>query len=360
MPTSPTLNNAEAQHQVYISRLAGGYGNEIDPILEELGKWIRKRINQEGTRIETKKKFDKLIRDIEKRTGRDLSKYTASLYSNLDDLAAYEPQFQADLIDSIVVDYESEVPSAKQVTAAATTNPMTLNGKGVSMTAYIDSFTPRNTEQILSYVRSGFAQGQTTQEITSNILDNQLVATRRDAKQIARTTTNHLATEAREETFRENDDLIIGYEIVATLDSRTSDICLFQDGNIYYYRNQYNPMPPFHPNCRSTTSPVLSSEFDFLDKGATRASKGAEGGQQVSAKQTTYSWLKTQPAWFQDETLGMAKGKIFRNAGLTTNEFKVAVSDGLGNPLTLEEIAQKDKRVREYMLNNPDLARYAN
>lgn len=360
MPTSPTLNNAEAQHQVYISRLSATYGNEIDPILEDLGRWIRKRINQEGNRIETRKKFDKLVIDIKKRTGRDLTKYTTSLTGNLDDLAGYEPQFQADLLNSVVVDFESEVPSSTQVVATATRQPMVVNGKAASMTAYIDSFSSRNTQQILSYVQSGFAQGQTTQQITSSILNDQLVATRRDAKQIARTTTNHMATQAKEVTFQENRDLIIGYQIVATLDSRTSDICLFQDGNIYYYNNEYNPMPPFHPNCRSTTSPVLSDKFDFLDKGATRASRGAEGGQQVSTKQTTYSWLKTQPAWFQDETLGVAKGNIFRNAGLSTNEFKVAVSDGLGNPLTLSQIASKDKQIRDYMLNNPDLAIYVN
>ena len=102
-------------------------------------------------------------------------------------------------------------------------------------------------------------------------------------------------------------------------------------------------------NCRSTISPVVSSEFDFLDAGAKRAARGADGGMQIDANTTYYDFLKQQPAWFQDQALGPVRGAIFRNAGMSAEEFRVASVDGFGKPLTLKEMAETDKRVRDYL-----------
>ncbi len=110
-------------------------------------------------------------------------------------------------------------------------------------------------------------------------------------------------------------------------------------------------------NCRTTTKPLLSSEFDFLDKGAKRPQKGAEGPGQTSADVTYYSWLKTQPAAFQDEILGQTKGAIFRNAGLDAEEFRKLTVDDLGKSLTLTEMQQADSRIAKYMRDSN--SRYA-
>ena len=66
---------------------------------------------------------------------------------------------------------------------------------------------------------------------------------------------------------------------------------------------------------------MLDDAFDILDKGATQASKGEEGGQQVSADLTYYEWLKTQPAGFQDAAIGPVRGKLLRNGGLSADRF---------------------------------------
>lgn len=123
--------------------------------------------------------------------------------------------------------------------------------------------------------------------------------------------------------------------------------CRSRDGQKYDIGK--GPLPPAHANCRSSTVPVISSEFDFLDKGAKRAAKGAEGGQQVDASTTYYEFLKQQPAWFVDEALGPVRGKIFRNSGISAEEFRTISVDGFGRPLTLNEMAELDKRVAEYL-----------
>lgn len=60
------------------------------------------------------------------------------------------------------------------------------------------------------------------------------------------------------------------YEIVATLDSHTSDICRSLDGK-YFPMKDYQPgvtAPPFHVYCRSTTVPYFDEQFDIGERAA--------------------------------------------------------------------------------------------
>lgn len=52
------------------------------------------------------------------------------------------------------------------------------------------------------------------------------------------------------------------YKLLATLDLRTSEICRELDGNVYLVSQAERGVnyPPFHPNCRTTTVPVVDGE----------------------------------------------------------------------------------------------------
>ena len=66
------------------------------------------------------------------------------------------------------------------------------------------------------------------------------------------------------------------YEIVATLNSHTSDICRSLDGK-HFPMKDYQPgvtAPPFHVYCRSTTVPYFDEQFDIGE----RAAKDEETG----------------------------------------------------------------------------------
>ena len=75
-------------------------------------------------------------------------------------------------------------------------------------------------------------------------------------------------------------------------------------------------------NCRSTIVPKVDPRYDLLSavKGD-RPSVGASGAKEVSAQVTYGGWLKRQPASFQDEVLGDARAKLFRNGGLAIGKF---------------------------------------
>lgn len=79
---------------------------------------------------------------------------------------------------------------------------------------------------------------------------------------------------AQKDCFDELD--VEQFEIVATLDSHTSDICRGMDGK-HFPMSEWKvgvTAPPFHVHCRSTTVPYFDDEFDAVGE---RAARGADG-----------------------------------------------------------------------------------
>ena len=66
------------------------------------------------------------------------------------------------------------------------------------------------------------------------------------------------------------------YEIVATLDSHTSEICRRLDGQIFPMKDYQAGVtaPPFHVFCRSTTVPYFEEDFGQVGKRAARDEDG--------------------------------------------------------------------------------------
>lgn len=75
---------------------------------------------------------------------------------------------------------------------------------------------------------------------------------------------------AQKDCFKDLD--VERYEILATLDSHTSDICQEMDGKVFEMKDYEvgTTAPPFHPNCRSTTIPYFDDEFTEDEERAAR------------------------------------------------------------------------------------------
>ncbi len=85
------------------------------------------------------------------------------------------------------------------------------------------------------------------------------------------------------------------YEIVATLDGRTSDICIDLDNKVFKTEHYEVGVtaPPFHPWCRTTTVPRFGNET--LEVPRTRAARDDEG-KTVQVEYTSYKeWAKANP-----------------------------------------------------------------
>ena len=151
-----------------------------------------------------------------------------------------------------------------------------------------------------------------------------------------------MASSAQLATYEANSDLIKEYQWLSTLDNRTSSTCQSRDGKVYVVGK--GPLPPAHPNCRSTTTPVFNDEVFTDEDGIRRAMTdgmrpqvAAAGRGRTSAKTNYNEWLSKQPRSFQVEVLGETKTKLFRQGGLTVDNFV----DRLDKPLTIDELRLK-------------------
>ena len=136
------------------------------------------------------------------------------------------------------------------------------------------------------------------------------------------------------------------YEIVATLDSHTSEICKEQDGKVYDMKD-YQPgitAPPFHNYCRSTTVPHFDDDFD--DEGE-RAAKGEDGKTYyVSDKMKYEDWynkyvqdevnLKNTP---KNDKINISNNEIIKQLKDLKIEYNPVQK--LDESLTTDEIVQK-------------------
>ena len=93
------------------------------------------------------------------------------------------------------------------------------------------------------------------------------------AKRIVVTESAFFSSRSQQDCF---DDLgVKKYEIVSTLDSKTSEICKFMDGKVFEQK-YFKPgvtASPFHCNCRTFQSPYFDDEFDVSASRAARDSK---------------------------------------------------------------------------------------
>ncbi|EBB4839332.1 hypothetical protein EW606_21405 [Salmonella enterica subsp. enterica serovar Typhimurium] len=607
-------------HQVWLQRNASHEVNELAPFIQQMRDEVRKQVLMLGDDNRTRQNLEKLLRDLEDILNGITTNWQDKLTEDLQTLAGYEADWTTKTLTANV-DAEFVTPSPEQVWSAVKWNPLAMNDKPADLFGMMAGWGDTEINRLVTGVKMGFVQGKTTRQIVKEVVGTGGLVdiSQRNAATVVRTALNHVSTQAREVTYKKNDDIIEKYEWVSTLDSRTSTICRSRDGQKYEIGK--GPLPPAHPNCllgdtvvstgsrvsnvfkrsykgvivyittksgrslsitpnhqvmtstgwveagklnlgsklvcgndvavalhhqennvvaefadlfsaakvsvdssavttspttpedfhgdgsdgkveivlvdrlswnkvkaslgeqiindklpmttgvnvtlpclsapqqfgmvglsspyslmggstkrapvfgsavshtsehslasvpdvntarlqnphnwvagsadelanfdwanttgvelddvvdlvfgeadfcghvynleneqnwylangiiahncRSTTAPVINSEYDFLDAGAKRAARGAEGGTQIDASTTYYDFLKQQPAWFQDEALGPVRGKIFRNSGISPEEFRVISVDGFGRPLTLQQMAELDKRVADYL-----------
>lgn len=345
-----SLNDQILAHHINTIKHGAELGQSVIPYLSEMKAIIRKKVSGFDAEKRTAKRLETMLKTLANTLNKPAGKWLAELEKALKEFAKYEIAYQAETIGGWVGVNMTE-PTIGQVWAAAQFQPLALGTSPIDFNKMMDDWGVDEVNRLVMGVKAGFVEGLTTRQIIKNVVGDGGLAdiSLRNAKAVAHTALMHVATEARFATYQENDDVVIGYEWVSTLDGRTSDICRARDGQVYLFTDKVQPKPPAHYNCRSSTAPKLSPEFDIFDEGATRASKGADGGKQVSSDLSYYQWLKQQPAAYHDEILGKTKGGIFRNAGLDAAEFRKITVDDLGRPLTIDEMKAADKRVASYL-----------
>lgn len=114
--------------------------------------------------------------------------------------------------------------------------------------------------------------GQDPQKAIDTIAKKMKVS-KQNAGRLVMTEEAFFSSAAQKDCFKELD--VEQYEIVATLDSKTSRLCQQMDGKKFTMQ-QFEPgvtAPPFHVYCRTTTIPYFEDDFGQIGERAARDDK---------------------------------------------------------------------------------------
>ena len=337
------LIDAATRHQVFLQRYAGSSFKElstfIDGLIDETTTLLRNAPdNMSRTR------YNRLLKELREVNTAILNDFRKTARKQATELAEYEAGFTKRLIDQATdTTFETVIPATRQLQAAAFTTIMDQvpgfnKRKGLTVQDALSQFGRKKASEIVSTARTGFALGRTNKEIADDIQQLSNTIIKRQAETLTRTITNHVASQARNTFYDENDEILGNYRVVATLDSRTSHTCQSLDGKEFTPK-EFNT-PPYHWNCRSTYIRVPKEEYQADLPQFGRRARGPEGQEIVGSGSTYGGWLKDQPKAFRVEALGKQRAKLF-DAGMRIDKF---TDDKTFETLTIDQLSTKDNQ----------------
>lgn len=347
----PTLNDElrddAVRHSVYVTRYTTRVVKQMLKLIDRVDADIIRRlraVNLPGARTPyQRRRLEKLLAELRAINTVGYTAMFQALRTELRKVSAYELDFLMRQINAaIVVDVAATAPAAGLVYAATVSRPM----QGKYLRQWANQLDANKGRAVSDAVRMGVIEGEAIGQIVSrlrgtraaNYRNGIMSIQKRHAEAVTRTAVNHVTTNARMALINANSDILKGWQYVATLDGRTTDICMSLDGTFYNVGTP-GPQPPQHINCRSTIVPVTKSWKEMgINKKELPAGTRASMNGQVSAKETYQTWLKKQPAAFQDDVLGRTKGRLFRKGDVPVSRFV----DNSGRSYTLAQLAKTE------------------
>jgi hypothetical protein len=249
------------------------------------------------------------------------------------------------LNDLTPIGVDFKTPNFKTLRAVVTEQPF----EGDILKNWYSNQSRKIQDDIFREVRKGVALGEDVPTITARLkgtsgFPGTLKKSVRNAEAVARTAINHVSNAARQASYKENEKFLKGYQYIATLDSKTTDICMAasQDDSAGLgpggYKLGEGPEPPLHFNCRSTTVPIVKSfkelglDIKEIPEGTRASLKG-----QVPERQTYNEWLNKQSQAIRVKTLGKTRARLFTEGKITTED----LVNSRFRSLRLEEIYER-------------------
>lgn len=260
---------------------------------------------------------------------RGVQEMKGSLKKNLQTLGMTESQWvKKSLQKSLPIDVVLGLPTAERINSILSGKPF----QGKFLNTWWNELSRSIKTRTKQQLQIGLANGESTQAITRRLLPV-LDKSRRDVATITRTAINHMGTQARELTYKANQDVIKAVQWVSVLDGRTTLICISLDGRTFPVDS--GQRPPAHMNCRSIVTPITKSWRELgIDKDELTASTRASMDGQVPSKTTYSEWLRGKPQKFQEDVLGVGRAKLWRDGKITVDKFVTADL----RPRTLKEL----------------------
>jgi SPP1 gp7 family putative phage head morphogenesis protein len=336
------LEDIAVRLQVYLEGLKTKDYREFNKVVKLIERAVADELADGELSELSQKNMEALVRRVTKENKTLIGPYMDEFVDNLKELAVYSYEAEAGAIMAgSTAKGLSETVSAKAAWEYATQRP--LSATGTMLEAWVSKLETTQVQAIESLIRRAYADSWTNSQImqvlrgtrANRYTDGIVSKLQSSNATVIRTAMQHVNSTSRMAVWEDNPDVVKGYQWVSTLDRRTSAICRGLDGKKFEMGK--GPLPPIHPNCRSTTVAVLDPAFDVFDRGATRSSEGGS----VPQNWTYYEWLKNQPKDYQDSVLGPVRGTLMREGGLNAEQFARLQLSSVFEPLTLDEMRRR-------------------
>lgn len=257
----------------------------------------------------------------------------------------------------------------KNVIDKAMSKPWTADGTNFSERIW-GKYRPELVKKLHDGLTINLIQGKSADKLIDDI-KKQFNVSRHRAENLVMTEKAYFQSLGQMDAFKSMN--VKEYEIVATLDSKTSEICQHMDGKVFKI-NDYAPgatAPPFHNRCRTATAPFFDDEFTVDEERASRDEEGkyktvpsdmkykdwhkafVEGDKSVldqftNGKVDYATQLKELENKFSEMTEGYSYDDFIDEFGTIENGFEGAEPDEIKEA---KELAEKIEELRKKVYN---------
>jgi SPP1 gp7 family putative phage head morphogenesis protein len=370
MPTKRNLHEQLADkitaHQITLERLKAGERDAVVAMLRDLEKSLIAELTKiDVTGPASRYHAARLAKLLEfaKETTRSAYRDVKLTHAEaLRGLASLEDDFMRGAVNSVIgVDLMTVSLSAETLKTLAAD---TLIQKAPSA-EWWSRQAGDTLQRFTDHMRDGVLRGESTTELVRRVRgrrenffnDGIMQTSYRNAEALVRTSVQTVANEARLETYAANEDVLNGTQWVATLDRRTTAICIALDGKVWDkqlkpvgHKHKF-PGPTAHWGCRSTQIPVMKSFEELMGKAETRSLLEQASAQrkdmlrasmdgQVAGVDTFDDFLKRKDDGFQNKLLGPERAQLWRDGKITAND----LTNQDNRPLTVKQLEALVKR----------------
>lgn len=220
---------------------------------------------------------------------------------------------------------------SKAEIAQAISKPWARDGKDFSSRIW------DNKNLLLHSLQTEITQSLILKEGTdslSNRIAKRLNVSYNNARRLVETETAYIQERAGFDVYDELE--VEKYQILATLDNRTTDICRHLDGEIFDKKDVKIGVtaPPFHCYCRTTTIPYIEGVTNA--EGTTRTARDPKTGKSVAVKGDL-----TYEQWEDTYVTNPKFAKMRMNLIVPTDEFIYQLAIEQGKPYTKGKVGEE-------------------
>lgn len=256
MTPAERLHDEAVLHRIALSRYSNTTVRRVLAQLNRTEESVLERLARADNEGLQAARLENLLVEIRALQANGWAVVRANLNGDLTALAMAEAEFAAKAVrfgaESAGLQLTTNAPVTAQVVAAVNSRPF----QGRLLREWLADAEEGAAKRVREVIRQGFIEGRSISDLVRQIRgtraaqyrDGILEVSRRGAEAMVRTAVTHTSAAAHQEVYRSfGADVVTGVLWIATLDSRTTEICASRDGKVFPVDS--GPRPPAHVNC---------------------------------------------------------------------------------------------------------------